>query len=217
MLQVENLSITLRERLLEDMNAEFHRGMAYGIVATNGSGKTTLLRILAGLMRTQRGAIYMEESGKRLNLVEIRKKLFYYETSDWLDGHLSALDYLEFVNTSWAGNKADIDEIIEYWGLGQFVKLPIRKYSLGMKQKTLLAMYAASSTDYWLMDEPMNGLDDANQKRFIEFMKGAREQGKCIIFSSHQNDILHEISDKVYYITNKKWIDTAEDVQEESR
>ncbi|MBC6310279.1 ABC transporter ATP-binding protein [Listeria sp. FSL L7-1582] len=209
MLKVRNLSISVRETLLEGMNAEFESGLVYGIVATNGSGKTTLLRILAGLTKAQKGVVYLEDDGEKLDLVTTRKKIFYYETSDWLDGHLSALDYLKFVNASWANNGADIDAVIRYWGLEEFVKVPIRKYSLGMKQKTILAMYAVSNTDYWLMDEPMNGLDDANQKRFIGFMEEARKQGKCIIFSSHQNDLLHDISDNVCYITNKKWMDTA--------
>lgn len=209
MLKVQNLSMSARETLLEDMNAEFESGVVYGIVATNGSGKTTLLRILAGLTKAQSGAVYLEDSSGKIDLVTTRKKIFYYETSDWLDGHLSALDYLKFVNASWADNKADIGAIIGYWGLEEFVKLPIRKYSLGMKQKTILAMYETSNTDYWLMDEPMNGLDDANQKRFIGFMEAARKQGKCIIFSSHQNDILHDISDKVCFITNRKWAETA--------
>lgn len=209
MLKVQNLSMSARETLLEDMNAEFESGVVYGIVATNGSGKTTLLRILAGLTKAQSGAVYLEDSSGKIDLVTTRKKIFYYETSDWLDGHLSALDYLKFVNASWADNKADIGAITGYWGLEEFVKLPIRKYSLGMKQKTILAMYEASNTDYWLMDEPMNGLDDANQKRFIGFMAEARKQGKCIIFSSHQNDMLHDISDKVCYITNRRWAETA--------
>ncbi|AQY52262.1 ABC transporter ATP-binding protein [Listeria weihenstephanensis FSL R9-0317] len=207
MLKVENLTMVAREMLLKDMNAEFEGGKAYGIVATNGSGKTTLLRILAGLTKAQNGTVYVVDNGKRLELVATRKKLFYYETSDWLDGHLSGLDYLEFVNASWADNETNIGEVIQYWDLDEFVRLPIRNYSLGMKQRIVLAMYAVSNTDYWLMDEPMNGLDEANQKRFIEFMSEAKQQGKCIIFSSHQNDNLHSISDKVHYIINKEWSD----------
>ncbi|MBC1502070.1 ABC transporter ATP-binding protein [Listeria weihenstephanensis] len=208
MLKVENLTMVARETLLEGMNAEFVGGYAYGIVATNGSGKTTLLRILAGLTKAQSGSVYLTDNGKRLDLITTRKKLFYYETSDWLDGHLSGLDYLEFVNSGWADNNGNIDEIIQYWDLAEFVKLPIRKYSLGMKQKIILAMYAVSDTDYWLMDEPMNGLDEANQKRFIKSIDKARKQGKCIVFSLHQNDVLHNISDRVHYIANKKWSDT---------
>ncbi|AQY52258.1 ABC transporter ATP-binding protein [Listeria weihenstephanensis FSL R9-0317] len=215
MLKIENLTLTTREKLLEEVNAEFELGSAYGLVAPNGSGKTTLLRVLAGLTKAEAGRIYLEEDNEVLDLVSSRKKIFYYETSDWLDRHLSAWDYLQFVNEKWADGKVDIEEIIKYWDLSDFVKLPIRKYSLGMKQKTVLAMYAVSNTNYWLMDEPMNGLDEANQKRFTGFMEESKKRGTCIIFSSHQNDSLHSISDKIYYISNKKLSDTAREKQED--
>ncbi|MBC2170017.1 ABC transporter ATP-binding protein [Listeria booriae] len=215
MLKIENLTLITREKLLENVNAEFELGSANGLVAPNGSGKTTLLRVLAGLTKAEAGKVYLEEDSKVLDLVSSRKKIFYYESSDWLDKHLSAWDYLQFVNDRWADSKVDVNEVVDYWELNEFVKLPIRKYSLGMKQKTVLAMYAVSNTDYWLMDEPMNGLDEANQTRFIEFMKEAKRRGTCIVFSSHQNDSLHSISDKVYYISDKKLCETTTDKQED--
>ncbi|WP_137657509.1 ATP-binding cassette domain-containing protein [Listeria newyorkensis] len=215
MLKIENLTVITREKLLEDVNADFELGSAYGLVAPNGSGKTTLLRVLAGLTKAEAGKVYLEEDGKVLDLVLSRKKIFYYESSDWLDKHLSAWDYLQFVNDKWANGKVNVNDVVDYWELNEFVKLPIRKYSLGMKQKTILAMYAVSNTDYWLMDEPMNGLDEANQKRFIEFMEEAKQRGTCIVFSSHQNDSLHSISDEIYYISNKKLRETTMDKQED--
>lgn len=215
MLKIENLTLITREKLLEDVNADFELGSAYGLVAPNGSGKTTLLRVLAGLTKAEAGKVYLEEDGKVLDLVLSRKKIFYYESSDWLDKHLSAWDYLQFVNDKWADGKVNVNDVVDYWELSEFVKLPIRKYSLGMKQKTILAMYAVSNTDYWLMDEPMNGLDEANQKRFIGFMEEAKKRGICMVFSSHQNDSLHSISDKIYYISNKKLRETTMDKQED--
>lgn len=76
MLKVQNLSMSARETLLEDMNTEFESGVVYGIVATNGSGKTTLLRILAGLTKAQSGAVYLEDSSGKIDLVTTRKKDF---------------------------------------------------------------------------------------------------------------------------------------------
>ncbi|MBC1458516.1 ABC transporter ATP-binding protein [Listeria newyorkensis] len=212
MLKIENMTLVTRETLLEDASATFELGLAYGLVAPNGSGKTTLLRVLAGLTREREGVVYLEENNKILDLVSSRRRIFYYESSAWLDKHLSAWDYLQFINEKWANSKVDVNEVIKYWDLGEFAKLPIRKYSLGMKQKAVLAMYAVSNTDYWLMDEPMNGLDEKNQKQFIGFMREAKQRGVCIIFSSHQNDNLHSIADKVYYIADKTLTDTAEDI-----
>ncbi|EUJ26934.1 ABC transporter ATP-binding protein [Listeria floridensis FSL S10-1187] len=204
MIQIRDLEIVTREKLIEKGSFQFHEGMIYGLSAPNGSGKTTLLRVIAGLTAARNGEIYFEQEGIRLNRKEIAQRLFYYETTEWLDKNLSALDYLKFVGKMWHHDVHQLHSIIHFWEMEEFVRLPIRKYSLGMKQKTVLAMYAYSHTDYWLMDEPTNGLDTVNQERFIQFVKEAKEKGKTVIFSSHLNDQLYAITDETIYIMQQQ-------------
>ncbi|WP_088810871.1 MULTISPECIES: ABC transporter ATP-binding protein [Listeria] len=210
MIQVQNLDIVTRETLLKDSNFTFKDALIYGISAPNGSGKTTLLRVLAGLKPANRGQIIFKENQLFLKSKDVRQKLFYYETSEWFNPNLSAWDYLQFVQKMWTSTSADLAEIIQFWELEEFLKIPIRKYSLGMKQKTLLAMYAVSQTTYWLLDEPTNGLDYKNQERFVTFIEQAKASGKTIIFTSHQDDKMYAISDEIVQIHDRKLQTTIE-------
>src|SRR5690606_41056363 len=87
---------------------------------------------------------------------------------------------------------------ISFWEMDSYIKTPIKKYSLGMKQKVLLAMYRVSGATYWLLDEPTIGLDTNSLQKFETYLLEAKEDGACILFSSHQNDSLYAVCDYMY-------------------
>ncbi|WP_261807441.1 ATP-binding cassette domain-containing protein [Lapidilactobacillus luobeiensis] len=184
----------------------------YGLVATNGSGKTTLLRTIAGLLPLKSGEIYLtaDQTNERLPTLTKKKNLFYFETGEWFDGNLTAADYLKFVAKQWQGNSQLIEKAVDFWEMRPFLRRPIRKYSLGMKQKTVLALYYVANTPYWLMDEPTLGLDLDSQARFISFMKAAKQRGTSILFSSHQNDSLLSVADTFYILDKQQLVASAE-------
>ncbi|WP_153056744.1 ATP-binding cassette domain-containing protein, partial [Streptococcus suis] len=101
----------------------------------NGSGKTTFFRTVAGLLAPLAGRSNWSSTAGHPN-----RDLFYYETSEWFEGNLSGLDYLRFVKQTWQSS-VDIDQVIAYWEMEDYIHLPIRQYSLGMKQRVLIAMY----------------------------------------------------------------------------
>lgn len=203
MLIVKNLTLKTREIILTDGNMILNTNKIYGLTAPNGSGKTTLLRVLVGLKSSQKGSVYIQdENGAKLSLEQARKKIFYVESSTWLNRNLSGMDYLKFINTIWKSN-IDITEIIKFWKTQEYINIPIKKCSLGMKQKILLSMYAASDADYWILDEPTNGLDEQNILLFKKFILQAKNKGKTILFSSHQSDNIYTLCDSIFYIENK--------------
>lgn len=83
-----------------------------------------------------------------------------------------------------------------------FINRPIKKYSLGMKQKVILGMYQATDARYWLFDEPTLALDKQSVTTFLNYLSTARKKNKMVVFSSHAGDEVFHICDHILSITN---------------
>ncbi|SKA05783.1 ABC-type multidrug transport system, ATPase component [Pilibacter termitis] len=197
MLSINNLTLITRQTILEDFSFHFEKGTLYGIVATNGSGKTTLFRAITQLIPIQKGTIELVGENKS------KREFFYFETSEWFDTNLSGMDYLTFVKKEWKST-AKIEEIIHLWEMEEYIHLPIKKYSLGMKQRVLIAMYLVSQANYLLMDEITNGLDEASRGILFQALTTLKQQGKMVLLSSHYKEDIEEYCDYLLTIQNKK-------------
>ena len=188
MITLNQVRLKTREMILKDIDFTFEQGNIYGMVAINGSGKTTLFRAISQLLSVNSGKIIAPSS------------LFYYETIEWFDGNLSGMDYLLYIKNVWNSSQ-NLEHEIEYWEMSDYIHLPIRKYSLGMKQRLLIAMYFMSQADCWLMDEITNGLDEYYRTKFFNRLKEIQTQ-QLIIISSHYKEELMNVCDKIVKIEN---------------
>lgn len=207
MIKVSGLDLVTRETLLYGVSFELKEGIVYGLSGRNGSGKTTLLRTVSGLRSEKNGCITME-TDQRLNSSEAKQKLFYFESSEWFDEFLTGRDYLNIIKKSWKNEvHMNIDQLIAYWEMESYIDLPIKKYSLGMKQKVLLSMNAISGAKYLIMDEPTIGLDTYSLSIFEDFVIKLKNRNVCIFFSSHQNDSTYRICDIIYNIEDASLVE----------
>ena len=188
MITLNQVRLKTREIILKDIDFTFEKGNIYGMVAINGSGKTTLFRAISQLISVNSGKIIAPSS------------LFYYETIEWFDGNLSGMDYLLYIKNVWNSSQ-NLEHEIEYWEMADYIHLPIRKYSLGMKQRLLIAMYFMSQADCWLMDEITNGLDEYYRTKFFNRLKEIQTQ-QLMIISSHYKEELMNVCDKIVKIEN---------------
>ena len=188
MITLNQVRLKTREMILNDIDFTFEQGNIYGMVAINGSGKTTLFRAISQLISVNSGKIIAPSS------------LFYYETIEWFDGNLSGIDYLLYIKNVWNSSQ-NLEHEIEYWEMSDYIHLPIRKYSLGMKQRLLIAMYFMSQADCWLMDEITNGLDEYYRTKFFNRLTEIHSQ-QLIIISSHYKEELMNVCDKIVKIEN---------------
>ena len=181
MLTVQNLSLKTRQPILHDFSYHFAPGQFYQIAAENGSGKTSFLRAVTDLIPVSSGKVLLDGKPYAKN----KRKLFFFESNEWLNVNLTSLDYLKFVKSQWHSN-VDLDQELDLLGVREYVKVPIKKYSLGMKQKLIVAMYLVSGAEYYLMDEITNGLDEESRTVLYERLNDEVTQcNKCIILTSH--------------------------------
>lgn len=201
MLLINHLTIKKRIPILTDFSFTFEKGQLYGIVAVNGSGKTTFFRAIMGLTPTTSGTFSIQDSHEKSDFF-INKHCFYYESNEWFDLNLSGLDYLTFIKKQWHSPK-EISDIIALWQMEDYIRLPIKKYSLGMKQKLLISLYLVSDANYLLMDEITNGLDEESRRILYTTLSQLKQQGKTIILSSHYKEDIEEFCDYLLLLKNQ--------------
>lgn len=189
MITLSNVTIKTRQTIIKNIDFTFNNGNIYGIVAINGSGKTTLFRAISQLIPVNSGNITTLSS------------FFYYENIEWFDLNLSGIDYLNYIKNIWKSTQSLNDEI-DFWEMNDFIYLPIRKYSLGMKQRLLIAMYFISQAECWLMDEITNGLDEYFRTKFFNRIDELNRDNHLIILTSHYKEDLSKVCDKLLTIEN---------------
>jgi ABC-type multidrug transport system ATPase subunit len=202
---VKNLSFSygFYSQLFDHLSFEVEEGECLFIGGANGSGKTTLLRILAGLQDFSYGNIHVERAGKFFS----RFPREYLQTeSNGLFCHLSALQNLKFWLDA-KGQKIGLETLREEaceWGftnLFVFESLAVKRFSTGMKKKLSLMRVFLSEAPVLLLDEPLNGLDEASCHVFLKKLEQLKEKKKIIILSSHGRLGLCEkvISHKLFF------------------
>ena len=190
------------QTVLQDVSFQLESGKIHGLVGDNGSGKSVLLKCLCGILPWERGVIRIQgkemHPGKGtpplLGLV-IEHPGFIGSMSGWRN-----LKYLAGIRGI-AGD-AQIKASLEQVGLLHVAKKPVKKYSLGMRQKLAIAQALMEAPDIYLMDEPFNGLDKTStaaiQKLFLEL----RAQGKTFLLVSHHPSDISSLCDDVYAMEN---------------
>lgn len=202
MMELSNVTIKTRHTILKNTTYAFQDGCVYGIIAINGSGKTTLFRTMMDLIHPVEGTILFD--GKPIE--EQRARVFYYETIEWLDTNLTGFDYLNFVKAVWKSN-IDVKEVITEWKMEDYIRLPIKKYSLGMKQRLLIGMYIVSDAHYMIMDEITSGLDEENRSLFYRYVEGLKQKKKTILMSSHHKEDILGVCDVVLKIEKEDLVE----------
>ncbi len=203
MLSINKLTLITQMPLISNFTYSFKPGNIYLLSAVNGSGKTTFFRAITNLINRKDGTVTFDDEP----FDQQKSKIFYYETSDWFDGNLAGLDYLKFVKKQWRSTK-NLDAEIKFWGMDDYIKQPVKKYSLGMKQHLLIVMYFLSDATYLIMDEISNGLDEDSRNLLYKRIKAAAvKERKCIIISSHYKSDVATTADHILQIKHQHMLE----------
>lgn len=201
MLQAIGVNKSIKNnQILSDINLTLEQGVVYGFVGRNGSGKTMLFRALSGLMKIDSGEIIYKN--KRLhkdmpvlpNLgITIENAGLYPEFTGFKN-----LQMLAKLNKK-IGDE-EIRRAIERVGLDPDDKRTFRKYSLGMKQRIIIAQAIMEAPDVIMLDEPTNSLDEDGVKLIRQVINEEKERGAMILLASHNKEDIKILADKVFYI-----------------
>lgn len=207
MLSFENLDVKIAGKtLLQNLTGSIPPGKVVGLVAPNGSGKTTFMRGLIGAHKVKtKGNIAAD--GIDLTEEQDYRRLVFYVPGDASSLYplMSVRANLMFVKRCW-GSTYDIDELAKRCHIDGFMNKLVRQLSLGMKQQVCLCAGYMTEAKYLLLDEPMNALDPSNVEINASIIRKLCNKGAGVVMSSHILESVDDISDKVWFIKDKAFI-----------
>ena len=163
---------------LKDVSFEVKRGEVVGIVGRNGAGKSTLLKILSRITEPTKGRV--ELRGRVGSLLEVGTG-FHPE----LTGHENVYMYGAILGMDRWEVTRKFDEIVDFAGVEKFIETPVKRYSTGMYMRLAFAVAAHMETEILLVDEVLAVGDFAFQKKCLDKMERVGEEGRTVLFISH--------------------------------
>ncbi len=214
LISIKNLTMVFGKKVvLNGLDLSVKKGEIYGIVGNNGVGKTTLLKLILGLVKPTSGQIDFECTDKI--------KIGALIESPGIYGDMSAFDNLKAKSILFGlkKTKEEINELLEFVGLGDTGKKRTSKFSMGMKQRLGIALALMGEPDLLILDEPINSLDPQGINEINNIIRRiSKEKGTTVLVSSHILDELAKIATRFCVIHAGKVIKemTTEELLTES-
>lgn len=197
MIRVENLVKRYGKfTAVDDLSFTIGKGEIFGFVGSNGAGKSSTMKVAAGLLRADKGTIYINGFDVKKNSREAKRSVGYMPDFFGVYDDLKVTEYMNFYcgvhRIAPADRPKIMDSLIELVNLSDHKEFYVDDLSRGMKQRLCLARSLIHNPDLLILDEPASGLDPRARVEFREIMKELKDMGKTILISSH---ILHELSE----------------------
>lgn len=190
------------ETVLQNVDLTLEQGRIYGIVGRNGSGKTVLMKCICGFMELTAGAIMVD--GKKIVPSRAQNMGIIIEFPGFIgsESGLKNLQHLAALNRKITKEQAAA--VMKKVGLDPSSKKPVRKYSMGMRQRLGIAQAIMEDPPLLILDEPMNGLDNQGVADVREILMELRDQGKTILLASHNREDIAVLCDTVCELDHGK-------------
>lgn len=204
-IEIRGAGLTLgKYEILKDINLQLAPGKIYGIVGRNGSGKSMLFKCICGFIRLSTGEIYVDgkQIGKDIDFPAETGILI--ESPGFMPYYSGYKNLKILANLNKTISKDDIKNAIRFVGLDPADKRHVRKYSLGMKQRLGIAQALMEHPKLYILDEPMNGLDNEGVAEMRTLFGKLRDEGSTILLTSHNFEDIQLLCDQVYEMEHGK-------------
>ncbi|MEL0656896.1 ATP-binding cassette domain-containing protein [Pseudoalteromonas issachenkonii] len=189
---------------VRDVSFSCAKGEVLGLLGPNGAGKTTTLRMISTALKPDEGSITIAGNDIVKKPLLGRKSIGFLSGSTGLYGRLTVKENIEYFAKLHGMSKKDIasrcEELFTMLDMHKFIDKRAENLSTGMKQKANIARAVVHRPAVVVLDEPTTGLDIMTTQTVINFIKGLKEQGTPVIFSTHHLDEVALLCDRVAVI-----------------
>lgn len=192
MINIEQVSKSYgAKQVLYNINVSFDAGKIYGIVGENGSGKTTLFKCITGIEK--------HEGKITADVHPLKDHIGYLPTEPYYFSKITGREYIQLLCN--ARNTGAVNMEAK-----NIFDLPLDQYavtySTGMKKKLALTAILLQKNQYFIFDEPFNGVDIQSNIIIIDILTELKKLGKTILISSHIFATLNNLCDEIYLLKN---------------
>lgn len=207
MLEIKDLQYTYKgTAVLDSASLTIESGEIVALVAPNGSGKTTFMRTVGNRIAPSRGVRIADDIDALTKPQEYARAVLYVpDGGKILHDCLTVQEQLAATARLWK-SRADLDTTIRDCHLANMLNKRGNQLSQGMKQQVSLAIACTSGASYILFDEPTNGFDQSNARRFWRIIENLAEKGRGILISSHILNELDEMCDSTCFLKDGRII-----------
>jgi len=213
-IQVENLSKAYLDkgrglvRAVDDISFECRYGEIVGLLGPNGAGKTTTLRMLATVLEPTAGSAHVADFDVVTQSLQVRKQLGFLTGGTGLYARLTPVEILRFFGKLHEmpdeAIRSRTEKLIEIFDMKSFQNSHCDRLSTGQKQRVNLARVLLHDPPVIILDEPTAGLDIISSRTILDFIRTAKHDGKCILFSTHYMTEAEILCDRLAVIHNGK-------------
>ncbi len=202
MIRFEDVTRKYGERVAVDgLNLHVESGQLFALLGRNGAGKTTTLKMLVGLLRPDRGKIFLDGLDVAADPTKTNQRIGYIPDEPRLYDKLTGREFLRFVGELYGMPAASIagaiDEQVDTFQLLPFVDQLTESYSHGMKQRTVFAAALLHQPTALVVDEPMVGLDPHTIRLVKDLLRQRAAAGVAVLVSTHTLSAAEEIADRI--------------------
>lgn len=194
-------SYTKDKETIKGVSFDIGEGTIFGLLGPNGAGKTTLMQIISTLMKPTSGTIEIAGMDPEKDLLKIHKLIGFLTTEIKLDPVSTPDALFDFFAELYDIPKIEIknrkEKAFDKFGIAPFSNRRISELSTGMKQKISIAISLLHDPPIIIFDEPTNGLDILTSRQVTDYLKELRNEGRCIILSTHIFSVAEELCDNV--------------------
>lgn len=188
-------------RAVDGLSFEAHAGEIMGLLGPNGAGKTTALRILATLLHPTDGVALVNGFDCQQQSELVRRQIGFISANTAVYDRMTAWEFVEYFGKLHGLGGVELSERIDTL-FDHLEMQPMRdtlgaKMSTGMKQRASIARALIHDPPVLIFDEATNGLDVLAARAVLDTVSHLREQGKCLIFSTHIMREVERLCDSV--------------------
>ncbi|HXF69554.1 MAG TPA: ATP-binding cassette domain-containing protein [Thermoflexus sp.] len=206
-LQVQNLTKRFGDIVAVDsLSFEVEQGEVFGLLGPNGAGKTTTIRMILGIIPPDTGHITVLGGSP----ADAQPRIGYLPEERGLYRNVRVLDMLVYLAQLKGADRAVARRRALDWlariGLEDRARSKIKDLSRGMQQRLQIVASIIHDPDLVFLDEPFQGLDPVNVERVKEVITDLRSEGKTVVLSTHQMNLVEVLCDRILLINRGRLV-----------